>query len=259
MSKLPVAEQFYSIQGEGPYAGTPSVFLRLAGCNFSCGWNDDLDEFEPGDDPQGNATWVCDTIDVWRDPERVYEPEELVEEWDERGWTEKFPTQDAHLILTGGEPMLHQQALTDLFYEINRGGRPFVEVETNGTQRPDSLYAVADHFNVSLKLSNSGHTREERLDHDVIREFVQMGTPGVYDPPTAIFKFVVAEANDVEEIEDIASSYGIPHRQITLMPAGASQEELSETYPLVAELCKRRGYAFSPRLQIDVWDMATGV
>jgi organic radical activating enzyme len=36
MSKLKIAELFYSIQGEGRYMGVPSVFLRTFGCNFSC-------------------------------------------------------------------------------------------------------------------------------------------------------------------------------------------------------------------------------
>ena len=36
MSKLKVAELFYSIQGEGRYMGVPSVFLRTFGCNFKC-------------------------------------------------------------------------------------------------------------------------------------------------------------------------------------------------------------------------------
>ncbi len=36
MSKLKIAELFYSVQGEGRYMGVPSVFLRTFGCNFKC-------------------------------------------------------------------------------------------------------------------------------------------------------------------------------------------------------------------------------
>ena len=36
MSKLKIAELFYSIQGEGRFMGVPSVFLRTFGCNFKC-------------------------------------------------------------------------------------------------------------------------------------------------------------------------------------------------------------------------------
>lgn len=35
-AKIKIAECFYSLQGEGLYLGTPSVFLRVFGCNFTC-------------------------------------------------------------------------------------------------------------------------------------------------------------------------------------------------------------------------------
>lgn len=37
---LPVAEDFYTVQGEGRYAGTPAYFVRLGGCDVGCPWCD---------------------------------------------------------------------------------------------------------------------------------------------------------------------------------------------------------------------------
>jgi len=37
---LQVEEIFYTLQGEGPFAGRPAVFVRLAGCPLRCQWCD---------------------------------------------------------------------------------------------------------------------------------------------------------------------------------------------------------------------------
>ena len=39
-SQLPVMERFYTVQGEGFYAGAPAYFIRLAGCDVGCVWCD---------------------------------------------------------------------------------------------------------------------------------------------------------------------------------------------------------------------------
>jgi 7-carboxy-7-deazaguanine synthase len=35
-SFLRIHSMFHTIQGEGPFAGTPAIFIRLAGCNLQC-------------------------------------------------------------------------------------------------------------------------------------------------------------------------------------------------------------------------------
>lgn len=258
MSKLQVAEKFLSVQGEGPYVGQPSIFLRLAGCNLKCGFKGrDIDDVDPSqDEPIEGATWICDTADVWKEPEHTYSPEELFNDFSSRGWIDRLADGELHLILTGGEPTLpaHQEAFTDFMELFIESGRdlPFVEIETNGTLIPSGVFdAYVDQYNVSMKLANSGHTEEERIKDSVVA--FHRGSS------RSTFKFVVSSEDDLAEIESIRHEFNIPKSMVMLMPAGLNQEQLSETYPSVVELCKSEGYRFSQRLHVEVWDEMTGV
>jgi 6-pyruvoyltetrahydropterin 2'-reductase len=257
MTKLAVAEQFYSLQGEGLHAGEPAIFLRLAGCNLQCGlsFDESVQDFEKGQDPTAeDASWICDTIDVWREADNTYEPVELVDEWDKLGWF-AYLRRGAHIVLTGGEPTLrrHQESFFDFYSELRRRGiEPFVEVETNGTQGLLSSFDTAvDQYNVSLKLANSGQPEDKRLVDEAIEQYVERDD--------AVFKFVVGASDDIADIAGIVAEYSIPRSQVMLMPAGQTQEQLAETYSLVAEMCKQKGYRFSPRLHVELWNQATGV
>lgn len=94
-----VNEIFYSLQGEGAYAGTPAVFIRFSGCNRRCAF--------------------CDT-DFAAFTEMS--PQEIVEE------VLKYPAE--HVVITGGEPALQlNDELIDLLHDHGRE----VHVETNGS------------------------------------------------------------------------------------------------------------------------------
>ncbi len=49
--RLPLMEQFYTIQGEGAFQGTPAYFVRIAGCDVGCVWCDVKDSWNAGDHP----------------------------------------------------------------------------------------------------------------------------------------------------------------------------------------------------------------
>lgn len=208
----------------------------------------------------GDAEWVCDTIEVWRDASETPEAEELVDEWDEKGWLETLDD-GAHLILTGGEPTLphHQKAFEQLFDELqNRGIDPYVEVETNGSINPGVDFdKYVNHYNVSLKLSNSGMPEEYRINEEAIKYYIERNM--FSKSGETAFKFVASSEDDMEEIKELIRRFGIPDDMVSLMPAGATQEDLRDTYPLVAEICKEEGWRFSPRLQVDIWNEAVGV
>src|SRR5512135_37627 len=126
---LYVSEQFFSIQGEGPTAGTPAIFLRLKGCNLLC-------------------AWPCDTIEVWQRGDPV-PADILAEEWQRKGWFNNLRT-DSHLVVTGGEPLLQMDGLEDFFRRIPETA--YIEVETNGTIPPSAGFdGRVSQYNVSPK------------------------------------------------------------------------------------------------------------
>lgn len=109
-ASLWVQEIFSTIQGEGPFAGTPAVFIRLAGCNLRCWWCDTEFEsaFEDPDNHQGVST-ILDRVEDIR------------------------PSNTSLIVLTGGEPL---RQTVDLLVStlLLRGLR--VQVETAGTIMP---------------------------------------------------------------------------------------------------------------------------
>lgn len=231
MKGLIVAETFYSIQGEGQTMGYPSVFLRLAGCNLLC---------------QGKG-WVCDTIEVWKHGiKKNYEdvlPLDLILKL----------KQGAHLVITGGEPLLQQKQIVEFLHIFFawHAFLPVVEIETNGTIVPEwELKMLVHYWNVSPKLSNSGEDILKRYNSDAIKFFNSQSN--------AIFKFVVASKEDVNElILDYATE--IDFKKVILMPAGSSQKELELSRQTIAEESVRLGVRYCDRLHIVIWNKKTGV
>lgn len=115
---LDVHSIFYTIQGEGPFAGTPAVFIRLAGCNLQCP--------------------MCDT--EYTSGRRHMAVRDIMVEVINKRWPGGSPDGDIAddyrerplVVITGGEPF--RQDLTELIDTLVPDF--YVQVETNGTLRP---------------------------------------------------------------------------------------------------------------------------
>ncbi|MHC4763176.1 MAG: hypothetical protein ACYS71_07405 [Planctomycetota bacterium] len=73
-------------------------------------------------------------------------------------------------------------------------------------------------------------------------------------------KFVVNSPNDLEEINQTIEMLGNADlTKIMLMPQAQTRKELLAKSPMVADLCKRTGFAFCQRLQVLLWDNQRGL
>lgn len=281
MSKLKVAELFYSIQGEGRYMGVPSIFLRTFGCNFKCaGFG-----CKPGElseeyltvnpelytkyDELPLVSTGCDSYASW-DPRfkhlsPMMETDDLAETMVNmlpcKQWHEE------HLVITGGEPLLGwQRAYPDLLRHPKMAGLQEITFETNGTQkltdefkefltnwqldgvgRPNEVT-----FSVSAKLSCSGELREEAIRPDIVCDYESVGY--------TYLKFVVATEEDAKEALETLNVYRAAGFKgpCYLMPVGGVENVYTLNNRRVADLALANGLRYSDRLQVPLFKNAWG-
>lgn len=239
---LAISEIFFSIQGEGKTVGIPSVFVRLGGCNLICGGEGT--QFDKK--LHNNAKWRCDTIEIWRKSKSINIHNILKKKYINE------LNKGAHLIITGGEPLIQQENLILFLKLIKKITGCYVEIETNGTIIPNKeLLEMVDLFNCSPKLSSSGNNKNDCIVTEAIKTINSKSRD-------SIFKFVVSDKNDFNEILEDFNKY-ISREKIWLMPAGENQISLNKNRKKVIEICKKENFKFSNRLQIDIWDQKTGV
>ena len=281
MSKIKIAELFYSIQGEGRYMGVPSVFLRTFGCNFKCAGfgmprgelseeaneiahtHKMIESFTKYEDLPLVSTG-CDSYASWHPDFKELSPllttdaiaERICEIIPHSEW------KDEHLVITGGEPLLGwQRAYPDLLNHPKMIGLKEITFETNGTQKltpefksflkqwsqnpPFTSREIT--FSVSAKLPCSGEKWEDAICPEIVREYEEVGT--------AYLKFVIATAQDFADAECAIAAYrkaGFTGH-VYLMPVGGVESVYALNNRNVADLAMKNGLRYSDRLQVPLF------
>jgi len=281
MSKIKIAELFYSIQGEGRYMGVPSVFLRTFGCNFKCAGfgmprgevsheatdiaatHKMIESFQTyGELPL--VSTGCDSYASWMPEFKELSPmltsdaiaERIMEILPYSRW------EDEHLVITGGEPLLGwQRAYPELLSHPSMLKLKEITFETNGTQKltPEFKQYLLEWsqkppfpsreitFSVSAKLSCSGEERSEAILPNVVCEYQEVGT--------TYLKFVIATEEDAEEALETLDIYRAEGftGHCYLMPVGGVESVYTLNNRRVAELAMKHGLRYSDRLQVPLF------
>jgi organic radical activating enzyme len=281
MSKIKIAELFYSIQGEGRYMGVPSVFLRTFGCNFKCAGfgmprgemsheatdiaatHKMIESFQKYEELPLVSTG-CDSYASWHPDFKDLSPMLTSEAIADR-IAEIIPFgewRDEHLVITGGEPLLGwQRAYPDLLNHPKMAGLKEITFETNGTQKlteefkeylvqwqmPNMDFAREVTFSVSAKLPCSGEKWEEAILPEVVCEYEEFGT--------AYLKFVIATEQDFADAECAIAAYRSAgfRGHVYLMPVGGVESVYTMNNKNVAIMAMKNGLRYSDRLQVPLF------
>jgi 7-carboxy-7-deazaguanine synthase len=190
-----VTESFFSLNGEGLLIGTPTVFVRLSGCNLRCAW--------------------CDTAYAWGEGMKK----------DVRTITEEVKSTDngfcEWVLITGGEPLL--QEIDELVNQLRNTGYR-IGIETNGTIYKDIL-RKCDFISVDIKPPSS---KNPTTDINTFKKIIS-----VIEKRNGQIKAVIADENDYQFVCTFVEGNKITV-PVVLQPCWESMT-LTELYNLYLE------------------------
>jgi len=217
--------------------GRPVAFLRLSRCNLACTW--------------------CDTAYTWHfegdnRPHRsgeTYERKANQVTLSEEDVAERIAALDKpRLVITGGEPLLQAGNLGEMLKLLPEME---VEVETNGTVDPPGSFDIrVDQYNVSPKLAHSGNPADLALPEKMLDRWAT--------DERAIFKFVIAQPADLDEVLALARKHGIVSKRIWLMAEGTDPATLYGREKWLAPLCVENNLTLSKRMHIELFGDTRG-
>lgn len=288
-----ISEVFYSLQGEGLYTGVPSVFIRFFGCTLQC---QGFGQSNPADPKTWQQPWKnidatrinmveelpedvyaygCDSVYSWapnfKKLQHNWTVEQLFEAIKSKIDIEYLLTGKAHIVFTGGEPLLKPtqkfivEFLETCFNHYDRNNL-YITFETNGTvELTKELEQCLTNtkeviFSVSPKLLHtSGEPAKRAIKPDVIKTY----TTHCRNHSFRYAKFVVNDSQkSLDECDSVIAYFeqnGVDFDAIYLMPEGPNKYRVGNNAQAVAEHAMKRGYRFTHRLHNILWDNKIGV
>ena len=291
------SEVFTSIEGEGPYSGHPTIYVRFAKCNFQCKrfnnpLNLEITNDVLGFDPSNYNTLGelppiaigCDSIYSWDSRfKHMWETgsednlaQTVIDKLPYNKWKHPGSGLPIILSLTGGEPTLYKKKIPILLNHPLFKNLQHILIETNCAVPLDDPFISelskwilngCDRkvtWSNSPKLSNSGEDWKNAIQPEIAKQQISLRymirVPGYV---SQYFKFVCDETDQMfDEVDQAMNEYyaaGIPRNTpIYIMPMACTEEQQFSVAAKVAQQCIDRGYIYCHRLQNSIWGNTIG-
>jgi organic radical activating enzyme len=210
-----LVEIFSSIQGEGPYAGLSTLFIRFGGCDLRCAWCDSPHTWRPAQSARLETARGSGEFTLRENPLSIADVVAAAEALGAE--------RHRQVSLTGGEPLLQPVAIGVVAKALRARGAQIL-LETHGLHA-DALAGVAEHIDVvSMDWKLASDVRREgapthapREDfHDAHERFLAVAKRA----PHTVVKLVITNASQDAEIEAALARVARTHPQacVVLQP-----------------------------------------
>lgn len=176
---MEITEIFYSIQGEGRWAGLPTVFIRTTGCNLRCTYCDTQYAYEGGTNM--NIKQILNAV-------------------------KKYPSNT--ICITGGEPLLQREETYQLISKLLSHNYTII-LETNGSRSIKHITQIQprQNFFISIDIKCPSSKMHNKMD---LRNLHHLNT-------TDQIKFVIKDNNDYTYAKNIITTHK-PKTPICMQP-----------------------------------------
>ena len=241
---LQVLELYTAVQSEGSRQGYPTIVVRTSGCTHRCyfgegGW---CDSWYTSIHPERGTFCFNDIIKMYDDHPHITE-----------------------MMLTGGSPTMHPALVNELTHFAHERGI-FITIETEGSHFLETDYPI-NLLSISPKFSNSvpvigaktplGEIVDEKMiiKHNSKRCNIEAIKQSIeYHDDYHIKPVLDKELSIVQEVEELIKELNIPNEKIWAMPAGDDRTSLMESYPVVMNFVRDKGWRFTGRSHIMAFD-----
>lgn len=180
-----IVEIFSSLQGEGPYTGTPMTFVRFEQCSLSCKWCDTPQAFLHHEMCRAETPPNSGSFAEIANPISITRLDEILSSFE-----------NDFISITGGEPLLHAAFLAEWLPTLAYSRR--ILLETNGVHAA-ALETVIKHvhtISMDLKLPSSTGIKPLWAEHSAFLKTALRGHKDIY------VKIVVTEMTSDHDLQE---------------------------------------------------------
>ena len=237
---LPVLELYTAVQSEGSRQGYPTIVVRTTGCTHRCyfgegGW---CDSWYTSIHPEKGSYCFQDIIDMYDAHPHIKE-----------------------MMLTGGSPTMHPALVNELTH-LSHERDIFITIETEGshflpTDYPINLLSISPKFSNSIPVVGAKTPQGEIVDERMVKKHnsKRMNIDAIkqsiaYHSDYHIKPVIDKELSMIPEVDAMIKELNVPAEKVWAMPAGDDRESLFESYPIVMNFVRDKGWRFTGRSHI---------